>query len=38
VTHHPFIAILFWMAFSAFVATLLADSLGIKVPRAKDDK
>jgi hypothetical protein len=37
-THHALIAILFYTGLSAFLATVLADSLGMKVPRARDDK
>ena len=38
VTRHALIAVLFCMAFSAFVVTVLADSLALKAARAKDDK
>jgi hypothetical protein len=37
-THHTLIALLFCTGLSAFLATVLADSRGLKVPRARDDK
>jgi hypothetical protein len=37
-TRHALIAVLFCMAFSAFVVAVLADSLTSKAVRAKDDK